>query len=151
MRFAAPFALAVAVCGWMHACHPTQSDLPAGLKEITLPDGAKIQCEVMIRPEDMARGMMFRDALPEGRGMLFVHREAGKFSYWMPNVRMPLDIVWMDADRRIVEMSADTPPCKTEPGLCPHFGGNFDALTVLELPAGSIARHKLAVGARIEF
>src|SRR5262245_15399930 len=150
MRFAALVAFAVAACSFLASCSPAQQS-SENLKEITLPDGAKIQCEVMIRPEDMARGMMYRDSLPEGRGMLFVHGKPGKYSYWMPNVKIPLDIIWMDPDRRIVEMSADTPPCKTEPEQCPYFGGSVEALTVLELPAGSIARHKLTLGAGIGF
>ena len=120
-------------------------------REITLSDGFKLRAEVMTRPEDMMRGMMFRDEFPEGRGMLFIHGEPGRFSYWMYQVRIPLDILWLDAGRRIVEVSATTPPCKTVASQCPKYGGHENALVVLELPAGSIEKHNLRVGNTISF
>jgi uncharacterized membrane protein (UPF0127 family) len=120
-------------------------------REVVLPNGFKLRAEVMVRQEDMMRGMMFRDEFPEGRGMLFIHGSPGKYSYWMYQVRIPLDIIWMDAGRRIVEMSPDTPPCKTVASQCPHYGGNETALSVLELPAGSIRRHGLRIGQTIAF
>ena len=116
---------------------------------VTLPDGAHVRAEVMTEVADMMRGMMFRDSLAKNRGMLFIHGESGKHPYWMYQVRIPLDIIWMDPDGRIVEMSADTPPCKTKASECPKYGGHENALMVLELKAGSIKRHHLHVGARL--
>jgi len=43
-------------------------------RTVTLPNGTRIRAEVKIRPFDMQRGMMFRDELPQGEGMLFIHR-----------------------------------------------------------------------------
>ena len=77
----------------------------ATLQSVRLPDGTVIQCEVLIRPEDMARGMMFRDSLAPERGMLFIHSQPGTYAYWMYQVKVPLDIIWLGKDRRIVEMS----------------------------------------------
>lgn len=116
---------------------------------VTLPDGFRVRAEVMMLPEDMMRGMMFRDSLPPGRGMLFVHSRPGKYSYWMYQVKIPLDIIWLDAGGRIVEMAPNSPPCKTEASECPHYGGNGDAMMVLELAAGSIERHNLQVGSKL--
>src|SRR5512133_1838117 len=78
---------------------------------VKLPNGREIRAEVMMKPLDMQRGMMYRDALPPDRGMLFIHSQPGLYAYWMYNVKIPLDIVWMDSNHRIVEISADTPPC----------------------------------------
>ena len=50
--------------------------------EVTLPNGKVLLCEVESTEVDMARGMMFRDSLPEGRGMLFLHSKPGKYPYW---------------------------------------------------------------------
>ena len=118
---------------------------------ITLPDGYKVRAEVMMHPQDMMRGMMFRESLAPDRGMLFIHAELGRYPYWMYQVQMPLDIIWLGASNTIVEMSPDTPPCKTKASECPSFGGNQDALYVLELAAGSIERRRLRVGARLRF
>ncbi len=139
-------ALLCAACGRKPA---TVDDFHT--REVILPNGFKLRAEVMVRPEDMMRGMMFRDEFPEGRGMLFIHGGPGKYSYWMYQVRIPLDLIWMDSERRIVEMSPDTPPCKTAASQCPTYGGKESALSVLELPAGSIARHGLRVGQTITY
>jgi uncharacterized membrane protein (UPF0127 family) len=48
-------------------------------------------------------------------------------------------------------MSADTPPCKGKAKSCPSYGGHENALYVLELPAGSIKAHHLAVGQVVNF
>jgi uncharacterized membrane protein (UPF0127 family) len=128
---------------------------PAGsslnMREVTLPNGTRIRCEVMIRTEDMARGMMYRDSLALDRGMLFLHESPGNRPYWMRNVKIPLDIIWMDAEHRIVEISADTPPCLKEAENCPNYGGNAISSAVLELAGGGSARHGLKIGDRLVF
>lgn len=118
---------------------------------ITLPNGRKIRAEVMSHPTDMARGMMFRDSLAPDRGMLFIHQTPGKYPYWMYQVKIPLDILWLDAGRRIVEISANTPPCHKRASECPNYGGNQDALFVLELAGGAAAKHGLRVGDTLSF
>ena len=96
----------------------------ATVQPVRLPNGEAIQCEVLLRPEDMARGMMFRDSLAAGRGMLFLHSQPGRYPYWMYQVKVPLDIIWMSRERKIVEMSLNTPPCQGKPASqCPNNDG----------------------------
>ena len=118
---------------------------------ITLPNTYQVRAEVMMHPQDVMRGMMFRDELAPDRGMLFIHGEPGQYPYWMYQVRIPLDIIWLNENRRIVEMSPNTPPCETKASHCPSYGGNENALYVLELAAGSIEKHGLRVGAALRF
>jgi uncharacterized protein len=120
-------------------------------RPVTLPDGTKITAEVMTKPADMQRGMMFRDTFPEGRGMLFIHGSPGTYPYWMYQVKLPLDIIWMDARGRIVEIAENVPPCTTAASQCPNYGGKETALVVLELPGGYGRRHGVAVGEVIRF
>ena len=80
-------------------------------KPLTMPNGAVIRAELMISPAAQQRGMMFRDALPEGRGMLFWHKEAQPHKYWMYNVKVPLDIVYIDSQHRVLGVTANAPPC----------------------------------------
>jgi uncharacterized membrane protein (UPF0127 family) len=132
------------------------SDADSELREfntrpVVLPDGTKITAEVMTRPADMQRGMMFRDALPDGEGMLFVHGSPGQYSYWMYQVKVPLDIIWMDARGRIVEIAENVPPCKTAASECPSYGGKQTSLVVLELPGGYGRRHGVVLGDVIRF
>lgn len=119
---------------------------------VTLPDGKEIRAEVVAHPTEMMRGMMFRDSLAEDRGMLFIHGSEGRFAYWMYQVRIPLDIIWMDRNHRIVEISANTPPCpSSKASECPNFGGKQNALFVLELAGGVAARHGLKTGDVLNF
>jgi len=118
---------------------------------VTLPNGRQIRAEVVTHPSDMARGMMFRDSLAPDRGMLFIHGSPGLYTYWMYQVRIPLDILWLDSDGRIVEISANTPPCRTNASGCPSYGGHQEALYVLELAGGVAAKHGLRVGDRLTF
>lgn len=140
--------LALSACS---RTQPQEFSAQVSRREVTLPDGTRLSAEVMLREEDRARGMMFRDALSPGEGMLFIHPRAGRYGYWMHNVRVPLDIIWMDGEQRIVEISAGTPPCLKEAGQCPSYGGQHESRFVLELNGGEAARHGLKPGDRIGF
>jgi len=150
MRYLIPLILlALAATG----CSGPETEGPdlLGTRKVTLPDGREIRAEVEMNPIDMQKGMMFRDSLARGRGMLFIHQTPGLNPYWMYQVRIPLDIVWMDASHRIVEISPDTPPCKTKASLCPTYGGHQTAQFVLELGGGEARRFGLSLGQTLEF
>jgi uncharacterized protein len=139
---------ALCLCG----CGEKDSSLEyINSRKITLPAGQEIRAEVMMRPEDMMRGMMFRDSLAPDRGMLFIHGGPGNYPYYMYQVRIPLDIIWMDRNRSIVEISANTPPCTSSASACPTYGGTKTALYVLELAAGMAAKYNLRPGQTLEF
>ena len=120
--------------------------------EVTFPNGKSVLAETMLRDVDQMRGMMFRDALAKNRGMLFVHTTDENHPYWMYQVRIPLDIIWMDHSRRIVEISANAPPCSTAPAHdCPSFGGHEKSRYVLELAGGGAALYGLKMGDQLSF
>lgn len=124
----------------------------AGERLIGLPGGREIVAEIASRPEDMARGMMYRDSLTADRGMLFLHSQPGHYPYWMHNVKIPLDIIWMDGTRHVVEISANTPPCDGKPAeSCPSFGGKRASAFVLELAGGMAAKYGIAEGVVLDF
>lgn len=130
-----------------------ESDAPEDFQAriVTFPNGKQVRAESMIAPADLQRGMMFRQSLAPDRGMLFFHSQPAKTKYWMFQCLIPLDIVWMDRDRRIVEISANTPPCSTAASQCPTYGGNYDSLYVLELGGGMAAKYGLKVGDTLRF
>jgi hypothetical protein len=127
----------------------TMEDLASAT--VALPGGQKIKAERMVLTSDMARGMMFRDSLASDRGMLFFHEKEGLYTYWMYQTRIPLDMIWMDRYRRVVEIVADAPPCKTAASQCPHYGGARRAQYVLELAGGMAAKYGLKVGDLLDF
>lgn len=136
------FALILCSCG----------DAPTKLEdlnttEITFPNGAKVVAETMLEQLDLTRGMMFRDSLASDRGMLFVYGKSQKTPFWMYQVRLPLDIVWMDRNRRVVEIVPSAQPCTAKKSSeCPLYGGHEDALYILELNAGMAAKQGLKTG-----
>jgi uncharacterized membrane protein (UPF0127 family) len=151
MRLWLPAILVLALgAGCSHNNLDTAAE-PINSESITLPDGSEIRAEVLTNPAEMEHGMMFRDALPERRGLLFVHQQPGYYRYWMPNVKAPLDIIFLDAKRKIVEISPDTPVCTTKPAECFTYGGHHLEQYVLEMRAGEARRLGLREGQTLGF
>lgn len=90
------------------------------------------------------RGLMFRDTLAPDGGMLFDFNREGQVSMWMVNTRIPLDMLFIDTDGRIVRIVASAAPLSSErvPSLRP-------VRAVLELNAGTAARLGIGVGDRV--
>ena len=116
---------------------------------VRLPSGKVLQSEVMVKDEDRAMGLMFRPSLASDHGMLFVFDEADFHSIWMKNCKFPIDIVWLDGDRRVVDIAPSVPPCKADP--CPVYQPMRRARYVVEMNAGEAGREKVARGAALEF
>ncbi|MDP8979238.1 MAG: DUF192 domain-containing protein [Acidobacteriota bacterium] len=119
--------------------------------DVILPSGQIVKVETMMDAQDLMRGMMFRTSLAPDRGMLFVHRRPGNFTYWMYQTLIPLDIIWMDRTKQIVEIVESAPPCKTDASKCPHYGGHQTAQYVLELSGGMSRKYNLKVGDQLTF
>lgn len=119
---------------------------------LTLPGGQEIRVEVMTKKDDMMRGMMFRDSLAPNRGVLSAYGAPSMAPAWTYQVRIPLDIFWLDLSKQVVEISPNTPPCKSASAKeCPSYGGHKMAVYVLELPGGSSERFGIHVGDRMKF
>ncbi len=118
-----------------------------------------IRLEVVSTTEARQRGLMFRDTLSPGHGMLFVFPSGNASSIWMKNMRFSIDILWLDGTGKIVGAKENAPPCAQEPcevysapsaspsvtapaGAFPRF--------VLEVPAGFLKAQGLAVGSRLK-
>jgi uncharacterized membrane protein (UPF0127 family) len=116
---------------------------------LTLPSGRVLQAEVMVSDEDRAMGLMFRPSLPPDRGMIFVFETAGFHGIWMKNCKFPIDILWLDEQKRVVHVAESVPPCKAEP--CPVYNPMRRAAYVIELNAGQARREKAVLGATVSF
>ncbi len=123
-----------------------------GTRPVTMPNGDTVYAESAIEYAELLRGLMFRDSIPSDGGMLFIHNKMGRYGYFMYQVRFPIDIIWMDSKKNVVEVVANVPPCKEEKAsACPTYGGNRDAQFILEVPAGKAAAYKVSVGSKIDF
>ncbi|MGD1930832.1 MAG: DUF192 domain-containing protein [Leptolyngbyaceae cyanobacterium] len=102
-----------------------------------------IGLEVAQTPQQQAIGLMAREALADDRGMLFPFEPARPVSFWMKNVLIPLDMVFI-YDDKIVAIASDVPPCEAAP--CPTYGPDGQAIDyVLELRGGRAAELDLQV------
>jgi len=116
---------------------------------IILPDGFPVHVELATEDETRAQGLMFRDRLPAGTGMIFFFNETGEYPFWMKNTLIPLDMIWIADDKRVAAIIPDVPPCKADP--CPSYPPNAPSKYVLELAAGEAKKHKLSVGEVLRF
>jgi uncharacterized membrane protein (UPF0127 family) len=121
---------------------------PSGPRVI-FPDGFVVKVEIAADGETRAQGLMFRDHLPAGEGMLFFFPADDVFSFWMKNTLIPLDMIWVDSSQRIVGIKANVPPCKVPD--CPSYGPGVSARYVLEVAGGEAAKHSLKVGDPLRF
>jgi uncharacterized membrane protein (UPF0127 family) len=135
----------------MTACEDKPPVYEANTISLTLPNGQAVRVEMMVRQEDMMKGMMFRDEMKPGHGMLFFHKRIGLQPYWMFQVKIPLDIIWLDANKTVVEMVQNAPPCITNASQCPTYGGKQACLYVLELAGGMAQKYGLGVGSSVSF
>ncbi len=105
---------------------------------------------VKIADKDFARaqGLMFVPSMPSGSGMLFVFDRPSNWGFYMRNTLIPLDIIWINEDKKIVEI-ATMQPCKTQ--TCPTHTPKAAAKWVLELNAGQAAQIGAKVGDRVGF
>lgn len=142
----------LAACGILSSCAQKEdASTDANLTPIVFPNGQKIVAETVRQEFELMRGLMFRDSLPADRGMLFVYGKEDKYTYWMYQTKIPLDMIWMDHQHKIVEIAANTQPCKTKASECPKYGGHQPATYVLEINAGAAAKNNLREGEVLDF
>ena len=119
---------------------------PRGKLEIA--DGKKVKhtFEVWLAdsPQRQAQGLMFVRALPDMRGMLFVHESPKPISMWMKNTYIPLDMVFIDEHGRIQQIVEHATPHSLD-----IIRSNEPALAVLEIAGGEAKRLGLHAGQRV--
>ena len=105
--------------------------------------------ELALTPEERACGLMFREYLNKDEGMLFVYEEERKYSFWMKNTVIPLDMIWINNDKEVVFIAKNVQPCRQD--SCPVIYPDRKALYVLELNAGLSDDINLKVGDKMHF
>ena len=105
--------------------------------------------ELADSPYEHSRGLMFRKQLDLDKGMLFIFKDEKRHSFWMKNTLIPLDIIWINKDRKVVFISRNAQPCKKD--ACPLITPDKKAQYVLELNGGISDKIGLKVGDKIIF
>jgi uncharacterized protein len=123
---------------------PTLAEKPL---TIVTQDGKRhaFQVEMAVTPAQQETGLMFRRAVPDGKGMLFDWHSPAEMPMWMKNTLVPLDMIFIGADHRVLHIAENTVPqsLATIPS-----GGPVRA--TLEVAAGTAAKLDIRVGDRVE-
>ncbi len=108
--------------------------------------------ELALTPQEQAQGLSGRAELPPGAGMLFVYDTEGRRSFWMPDMHFPLDMVWINGDCRVVDITRDAPPQAPGQSLddLPRYSVD-NAQYILEINAGESATYGIIPGAPVKF
>lgn len=108
--------------------------------------GQVVQLEVTRTREEQSMGLMHRPSLDANRGMLFEFPRAFPVQFWMKNVLIPLDMVFLRDGE--VQAIVTAPPCDRDP--CPTYGPGTPVDTVIELRGGRAEELGLEAGDRLE-
>lgn len=102
--------------------------------------------EVAGTPQEQARGLMFRTSMGDNEGMIFPRDTPRPASFWMKNTVIPLDIIFIGGDNRVLNIAANTTPYSLDP--VPSAG---PALAILELNGGRAAQLGIKAGALVSW
>ena len=116
---------------------------------LKLPSGAVLQTEVMIKDPERQMGLMFRPSLARDHAMLFIFETVDFHGIWMKNCKFPIDIVWLDEQRKVVHVAEKVPPCKADP--CPVYEPMQRAAYVVEMNAEQARQEEVVLGATLDF
>ena len=106
--------------------------------------GHRYTVEIAADDASRTRGLMDRTEMAPDHGMLFVFEDDAPRAFWMKNTKIPLDMLFFDADRRLVSVQRDVPPCLADP--CRGYSSGAPARYVLELNAGQARTRGVAPG-----
>ena len=111
--------------------------------------GVSLSVEVAGNATTQERGLSGRPSLPSDRGMLFVFNHEDYWSFWMVDMKFPLDIIWFNSNRQVVWIEPNLPPCI--PMNCPVVTSEAKAMYVLEVNSGFVAAHHIKLGTTFVF
>jgi uncharacterized membrane protein (UPF0127 family) len=128
---------------------PGAETVPQSAQVVLAPEGAAAQTvtvEVMRTKAQRNRGLMFRSRLDGGQGMLFLFPSAAHQIFWMHNTYIPLDMIFIDANMKVVGFVEQAEPLTDTPRAV-----DGDSQYVLEVPGGWSAAHRIAPGTPVTF
>jgi uncharacterized membrane protein (UPF0127 family) len=100
--------------------------------------------EIAETQPEWTQGLSGRNSMASDQGMLFIFDHEAKWSFWMKDVKFPLDIIWFNSNRQVVYVEHDLSPCSSQ--NCPVFTPPSNARYVLEVNAGFAATHNISIG-----
>lgn len=116
------------------------------LPELTV-NNTKVRIEIAISSQEKSRGLCCRDSLPENQGMLFVYDSPGDYGFWMKGTRIPLDMYWINQEKKIVHIEHSVQP----DSYPKSYRSPEPAQYILETNAGFAKQHNIQVSDIVQF
>ncbi len=110
-----------------------------------------IQIEIADNPERRQRGLMYRTSMKANRGMLFVFENPSPQSFWMENTYIPLDIIFIDVEGKILQISSNVPATKDISGEPARVACAGPVKYVLEVNGGFSNAYDIHPGDNIKW
>lgn len=107
--------------------------------------GTTINIDIADTPAEREQGLSGRVSLPDDYGLLFVFDTPGDYGFWMKDMNFAIDIVWINAEKKIVGVENSVSPA-TYPNV---FYPKEPVLYVLEVPAGFAKGHHIDIGSEV--
>lgn len=104
-----------------------------------------IHVDLAITPDQQAKGLSIKNSLNDSEGMLFPFDKPGDYSFWMKDMKFPIDILWIDTSNKIVHIEKNLQPCIFFL-LCPSYSPHSNSKYVLEINADLTTRNNITVG-----
>ncbi|HEX5658367.1 MAG TPA: DUF192 domain-containing protein [Polyangiales bacterium] len=125
-----------------------QPKLPVGKVVLETPPRAPMTVDAEVAATDSQRqmGLMFRESMRDDEGMLFLFPTERHNAFWMHNTLIPLDMLFIDADWKVVGIVENARPLTDDSRSVPKM-----SQYVLELNAGAAARNGLGEGTEVRF
>ncbi|MEA2098258.1 MAG: DUF192 domain-containing protein [Patescibacteria group bacterium] len=105
--------------------------------------------ETAVTAQEQKMGLMNREFLALDSGMLFVFEKEDIHNFWMKNTLIPLDIIWIDKDNKVIFIKENAEPCKTE--KCELFEPDKKSKYVLEINGGLAEKIGFKIGDEVEY
>lgn len=107
---------------------------------------ARFEIELAITPAEQAKGLMYRESMPQFSGMLFIYDQPRSVSFWMKNTLIPLDMLFIDSRGVVQRIQENAEPLSTVP-----IPGGANIQYVLEINGGVSSMLGFGVGAEIRY
>lgn len=109
-------------------------------------EGERVDLKVQVADSDYERGLgyMFRRSIPAKTGIFFKFPRENKTGFWMKNVYLPLDVIFVDAQGKIIYIEKEAVPGNIEP-----FGPEQEYLGVVEIAGGQTDKLNINIGDEI--
>lgn len=104
-----------------------------------------VSAKVPLSADLQAKGLGGRTGLSDREGMLWLYDQPGAYVFWMKDMLIPLDFIWINRGQ-IVDLTPDVPPPQPGQSDLPIYRASSPVDAILEVRAGFIAAHNLEIG-----